>query len=129
MFDQHIDVADASNVVLADQYRTRTIATLDRRHFDVVRPPCDRLRRRLARMPNSTKVSWSIRRDDIFVDLEAVDDHGPAARPSRSTADQEIGVANACCLVLAGRYRTWTIAGGRTPGLTLPHHHQGEGRE
>jgi uncharacterized protein len=36
--DQHIGVADASNVVLADQYRTRTIATLDRRHFSVLRP-------------------------------------------------------------------------------------------
>ena len=31
-------LADASIVVLADRYRTRTIATLDRRHFDVVRP-------------------------------------------------------------------------------------------
>lgn len=36
--DQHIGVADASNVVLAARYRTRTIVTLDRRHFDVVRP-------------------------------------------------------------------------------------------
>jgi uncharacterized protein len=36
--DQSIGVADASNVVLADRFRTRTIATLDRRHFDVVRP-------------------------------------------------------------------------------------------
>jgi hypothetical protein len=36
--DQRIDVADASNVVLAARYRTRTIATLDRRHFDVLRP-------------------------------------------------------------------------------------------
>lgn len=36
--DQNIGVADASNVVLADRYSTRTIATLDRRHFDVVRP-------------------------------------------------------------------------------------------
>jgi predicted nucleic acid-binding protein len=35
---QRIGVADASNVVLADQYRTRTIATLDRRHFEVLRP-------------------------------------------------------------------------------------------
>ncbi len=36
--DQQIGVADASNVVLAARYRTRTIVTLDRRHFDVVRP-------------------------------------------------------------------------------------------
>jgi len=36
--DQAIGVADASNVVLAARYRTRTIATLDRRHFEVVRP-------------------------------------------------------------------------------------------
>ena len=36
--DQHIGVADASIVVLAARYRTRTIVTLDRRHFDVVRP-------------------------------------------------------------------------------------------
>jgi predicted nucleic acid-binding protein len=36
--DQRIGVADASNVVLADQYRTRTIVTLDRRHFTVLRP-------------------------------------------------------------------------------------------
>ncbi len=35
--DQDIGVADASNVVLAEQYRTRTLATLDRRHFDVLR--------------------------------------------------------------------------------------------
>jgi uncharacterized protein len=35
---QEIDVADASNVVLAERYRTRTIVTLDRRHFDVLRP-------------------------------------------------------------------------------------------
>ena len=35
--DQAIGVADASIVVLAERYRTRTIATLDRRHFDVVR--------------------------------------------------------------------------------------------
>ena len=33
-----IGVADASNVVLADRHRTRRILTLDRRHFDVVRP-------------------------------------------------------------------------------------------
>lgn len=36
--DQDIGVADASNVVLADRYRTRTMATLDRKHFHVVRP-------------------------------------------------------------------------------------------
>lgn len=36
--DQNIGVADASNVILAARYRTRTIATLDRRHFDVLRP-------------------------------------------------------------------------------------------
>jgi predicted nucleic acid-binding protein len=36
--DQRIGIADASNVVLADRFRTRTIATLDRRHFTVLRP-------------------------------------------------------------------------------------------
>lgn len=36
--DQEIGLADASNVVLAHQFGTRTIATLDHRHFDVVRP-------------------------------------------------------------------------------------------
>jgi predicted nucleic acid-binding protein len=36
--DQHIGVADASNVVLAARHGTRTIATLDHRHFDVLRP-------------------------------------------------------------------------------------------
>jgi len=36
--DHAVGVADASNVVLAARYRTRTIATLDRRHFDVLRP-------------------------------------------------------------------------------------------
>lgn len=36
--DQKIGLADAANVVLADRYRTRTIATLDHRHFDVLRP-------------------------------------------------------------------------------------------
>jgi predicted nucleic acid-binding protein len=35
---QRIGVADAANVVLAARYRTRTIVTLDRRHFDVLRP-------------------------------------------------------------------------------------------
>lgn len=36
--DQEIGVADASLVVLARRYATRTILTLDRRHFEVVRP-------------------------------------------------------------------------------------------
>lgn len=36
--DQEIGVADASNVVLAERYRTHTIVTLDRRHFEVLRP-------------------------------------------------------------------------------------------
>lgn len=36
--DQAIGVADASNVALASRYGTRTIATLDRRHFDILRP-------------------------------------------------------------------------------------------
>lgn len=36
--DQDIGVTDASIVVLADRYQSRTIATLDRRHFDVLRP-------------------------------------------------------------------------------------------
>ena len=36
--DQRIGIADASNVVLAELYRTRTIVTLDRRHFSVLRP-------------------------------------------------------------------------------------------
>jgi predicted nucleic acid-binding protein len=36
--DQKIGVADASIVVLADRCQTRTIVTLDRRHFDVLRP-------------------------------------------------------------------------------------------
>ena len=35
--DQQVGVADASMVVLAERYHTRTIATLDRRHFDVLR--------------------------------------------------------------------------------------------
>ena len=38
---QDIGVADASNVILADRYRTRTIVTLDRRHFEVLRPLTD----------------------------------------------------------------------------------------
>jgi len=36
--DHAIGVVDASNVVLADRYRTTTVATLDRRHFSVLRP-------------------------------------------------------------------------------------------
>ncbi|HYU04470.1 MAG TPA: PIN domain-containing protein [Jatrophihabitantaceae bacterium] len=36
--DLKIGLADASNVVLADRYSTRTIATLDRRHFGTLRP-------------------------------------------------------------------------------------------
>jgi hypothetical protein len=36
--DQSIGVADASNVILAERYRSRTIVTLDHRHFDVLRP-------------------------------------------------------------------------------------------
>ena len=36
--DLQIGIADASLVVLANRYRTTTILTLDRRHFDVLRP-------------------------------------------------------------------------------------------
>jgi len=36
--DQRVGLADASNVVLAARYATRTIATLDHRHFSVLRP-------------------------------------------------------------------------------------------
>lgn len=36
--DQTIGLADASIVVLAKRYGTRQILTLDRRHFDVLRP-------------------------------------------------------------------------------------------
>lgn len=36
--DPIIGVAGASNVVLAERYRARTIVTLDHRHFDVLRP-------------------------------------------------------------------------------------------
>ncbi len=35
--DQAIGVADASIVVLAERYRTRRIASLDHRHFDILR--------------------------------------------------------------------------------------------
>lgn len=36
--DQQVGLADASNVVLADRHHTRTVVTLDRRHFEVLRP-------------------------------------------------------------------------------------------
>jgi hypothetical protein len=36
--DQTIGVADASIVVLAKRFGTKTVATLDRRHFEVLRP-------------------------------------------------------------------------------------------
>ena len=36
--DQAIGIADASLVVLAERHATRRILTLDRRHFDVLRP-------------------------------------------------------------------------------------------
>lgn len=37
-YDDHlIGVADASNVILAARYDTRRIATLDRRHFNILR--------------------------------------------------------------------------------------------
>ena len=36
--DQAIGLADASIVVLAERYGTRRVATLDRRHFEVLRP-------------------------------------------------------------------------------------------
>jgi predicted nucleic acid-binding protein len=36
--DQEIGLTDASLVVLAERYRTRTILTLDHRHFTVLRP-------------------------------------------------------------------------------------------
>lgn len=35
--DQPIGIADASNMVLAREYRTQKIVTLDRRHFGVLR--------------------------------------------------------------------------------------------
>lgn len=40
--DQRIGVTDASLVVVAGRYRTRTICTLDRRHFSVLRCLDDR---------------------------------------------------------------------------------------
>lgn len=36
--DQRVGVADASVVVLAERHRTRSVLTLDRRHFEVLRP-------------------------------------------------------------------------------------------
>jgi len=36
--DLGVGLADASMVVLAERYRTRTILTLDRKHFSVMRP-------------------------------------------------------------------------------------------
>jgi uncharacterized protein len=36
--DGYVGVADASNVVLADRYRTTRLLTLDQRHFRVLRP-------------------------------------------------------------------------------------------
>ena len=36
--DQEVGIADASIVVLADRSSTRTVVTLDHRHFDVLRP-------------------------------------------------------------------------------------------
>jgi uncharacterized protein len=36
--DQAIGVTDASLVVLADRYQTKSILTLDHRHFNVIRP-------------------------------------------------------------------------------------------
>ncbi len=36
--DQEIRVTDASLVVLAHRYRTRSVLSLDRKHFEVVRP-------------------------------------------------------------------------------------------
>lgn len=36
--DQRVGIADASMVVLAERYGTRRVVTLDRRHFDVLRP-------------------------------------------------------------------------------------------
>lgn len=36
--DQDIGITDASIVVLANHHRTRSVLTLDHRHFDVIRP-------------------------------------------------------------------------------------------
>ena len=37
--DLGLGPADASPAVLARRYRTRTVLTLDRKHFSVMRPP------------------------------------------------------------------------------------------
>jgi len=37
--DQRIGLTDASNIVLAQRFHTAVIATLDRRHFSVLRAP------------------------------------------------------------------------------------------
>lgn len=37
-YDLGVGLADASMVVLAERYRTRTILTLDHKHFSVMRP-------------------------------------------------------------------------------------------
>jgi uncharacterized protein len=36
--DEYVGIADASNVVLADRYRTTNIMTLDQRHFRKLQP-------------------------------------------------------------------------------------------
>ena len=36
--DDYVGIADASNIVLADRYRTTRLLTLDQRHFRVLRP-------------------------------------------------------------------------------------------
>ncbi|MEX2586669.1 MAG: PIN domain-containing protein, partial [Actinomycetota bacterium] len=36
--DQQVGLADASLVVLADRYRTKSILTLDRRHLEILTP-------------------------------------------------------------------------------------------
>jgi len=36
--DQGVGLTDASIVVLADRHRTRSLLTLDHRHFGVLRP-------------------------------------------------------------------------------------------
>ena len=40
--DERVGITDASLVVLADRYQTRTICTLDRRHFSALRTLDDR---------------------------------------------------------------------------------------
>ena len=63
--DQHIGAADASNVVLADRYQTRTIVTLDRRHFDVLRPLSGRLFTSCSVTPQSRNAPFETRRARI----------------------------------------------------------------